>query len=271
MHAAHVVSHVAIPRLVHADGAVLHVETARNVPTLTHETRAAFAETVIRLGGGGGGVLVGSERSVSDDTHAVGTVFDFGKAGGAAGAGGTPPVTGGGVPAHDEGETCHLPPARPFTPTADWGDRGRARGARAPAGPHPVVARIRAAIAPAGSKEQLAAAADAGAEATVGLLLGLRCHDVRGGDNPHPQALVFALPPGGPPAAAAVADAFTRCVARVPLLAPAVAAGASVAARKQVAEPEARRGAISERSSQSRPDPDPATGRLSAQLAVPGQ
>lgn len=222
---AHALGDAQLPRLANSTaGAAVVVETARNVPTLPAATRLAFTDTLLRLGGRAGGVLLGSDWAVGGGARSVGTVFNF-KRGGGGGDGEGVCNCSCAADAAAEGVAAASPmPLRPhsFAPgdTAGVSTCSAAdRGPRVAAASTPLLAAlVTAAGAEVACVPTLDAAATACAAHTAGHIVGLPTHDVRGGDAPLPEALVWALPPG--PARdgeapsrllAAVAAAFVRC------------------------------------------------------------
>jgi len=239
--AVHFMAKPGFADLAAAGGCVIVAETARNVVTLRPDQRTDFARRVLGMGAALGACLVGSDRQLSADTFPVGTVLD-GKgsksttcvdaAGGAAkplacvfgpepelvGLASLRSTTGGlqggcarapvpGVPAPKAGVVLRCR----NVPMALWSHSPlpHQRLTRTSAGAPAATARWRAAVAGCGEGD---------------------AHDVCGGDNPPPEAFVFALLPG--PTAEAVAAAWKASVATAGAGAAATSGAAGVAESK---------------------------------------
>lgn len=218
----HLGSPAALLRTLSPEGAVLVAETARNVPTLTPEQRAEYARRVMAMAARAGGVLLGGDRALSADTFAVGTVLDLAPpqqqqqpSAGAVLHLHTPPSGAvSGLPAPLASTTFAGAPALGGGAAGDGAGQRRPLNVKAlgmepfsfadgPLPPADALARAAGKGATA-----LAAAADAAAAHAAAHIRGVASHDVCGGDNPFPEALVFAVLPH--PAAPALADAFAR-------------------------------------------------------------
>jgi hypothetical protein len=210
--AAHLVGKPSFRALAAPSGALLLLETARNIPSLTPEQRAAFSAKEVELGAGAGAALVGSDRALSADTFSVGTVLDARDFGGVSAAGRAAAEGAAAAAAAARAALAPLtaPQGLPPPPSgATFGGRpwvgeggapgegpGSAKAARVnPRGtgvlshnppPLPAVAALRGGGA---------AAAAAAAAAMRAVAAALPKWDARGGDCPPPETLVFALLP----------------------------------------------------------------------------
>lgn len=257
--AVHHFADPAFRSILHPSGAVLVAETARNVVNLKSEQRDEFVRRVLGMGGRLGAALVGSDRQLSADTYACGTVIDLNKKDeGSKKQGewrredvdmpGLPPsacpfafltVKEGLIPAiglqPDAVPSTSLPSSllASLPPLATLGEKGEADGVgkglpvRAKrlgiaaythkGRPLPVVQALRQASSSAGSPSEAGTGeADASvsrSKLALHIVKSLRAHisavashEAVGGDNPRPEALLFAYVPG--PVAEEVAQAF---------------------------------------------------------------
>jgi hypothetical protein len=228
----HLLNHARFPGLFSPDGGVLVAETVRNVPSLKAEQRDDFARRVLGIAGAGGCALVGTDRVLSADTFAIGSVIDASTKQAAAGKTAPAAADAGAVASSVSPFECSADGLFPGLPasaaTAAVGELGpKKEGAARPAlrvkrvgmaayshnpSPLPAVADLRAAAAGASAGGGAAATSDApslqaaGAAAASHLraaMRGVAAHDIRGGDNPFPEAFVFAYVPGAAPTIAA--------------------------------------------------------------------
>jgi len=200
---------------LHPSGAVLVAETARNVPNLKPDARGEFCRRVIGMAGALGAAIVGSDRQLSADSFAVGTVIDLNrKVGDAPSLPASTAVPGMSTGAF--GLRCSLDGTflgglkAPLQPVGAPDDVAVEGDSRPPlrvkrlgwaayvggAGGLPVVEAIRDASGPEAEASQVAVVADAVVLSLRAHVDGIARHDVEGGDNPAPEALVFALLPG---------------------------------------------------------------------------
>jgi hypothetical protein len=232
----HLLDKPGFSALAAPEGCVLVAETARNVLHLKREQQAEYARRVAAMVGAAGAVVVGGDRAISADTYSVGTVMDpkrLGKGPAGAGPGPSAPVSGFSTGAAAAAAPLFSRDAAPFlgaihgsagglaaaaggVADASGGDGARRRVKNVPMSalahaplPHPAVASLLAAAAASGGDSS--SAVTAAARVAAGVLVravrdGIAAHEVEGGDNPHPEALVFALLPAGG-AAAAVKEA----------------------------------------------------------------
>lgn len=249
------VHHLADPAfrsILHPSGAVLVTETARNVVNLKAEQRDEFVRRVLAMGGRLGATLVGSDRQLSADTFASGTVIDLNKKddGGRgkdwkredSDVPGLPPsacpfafITSKEGPLPGIGLQPDAVPSTALPSSivsslpalATLGEKGEADGAgkglpvRAKrlgmaaythkGRPMPVVQALRQASSGGGGTGEDASVARSKLALHIVKSLrahisGVSAHEVAGGDNPRPEALVFAYIPG--PVAEEVASAF---------------------------------------------------------------
>lgn len=227
-------------------GCVIVAETARNVLHLKKDLQTEFARRVTAMAGALGAALVTSDRALSADSYSVGTIIDVGiekdkgKAREKEEAARAAAVDPSGIPVFPPDATPFLPAMHGGAAAAAAATGSAAAPSPASAGavpvphrnkstpfaamahaplPHPAVAALLAAEADAASSPPATSAATTAAAAAAALRLehaigaALPRHDPAGGDNPPPEALVFALMPGSgsgsASASAAVREAFT--------------------------------------------------------------
>jgi hypothetical protein len=258
----HLLDKPGFSALAAPEGCVLVAETARNVVHLKREQQAEYARRVAAMAGAAGAVLVGGDRAISADTYSVGTVIDpkrLGKGPASAGPGAGASVSDSPASSAAAAAPLFSRDAAPFlgaihgsaggSAAAAGGDAAASGGggvrrrvknvtmsalAHAPL-PHPAVASLLAAASASGGDtgSGVTAAARVAADVLVRAVRdGIAAHEVEGGDNPHPEALVFALLPAGG-AAAAVKEAVLSALPLKPAshgeIAGSEAAGAAAA------------------------------------------
>lgn len=214
-----------------------------------------FSRRVITMGACLGAVVVGSDRELSADTYAVGTVISAGKtrppapthveppAAEGAGASAPPgperialhyfsPEYRGSLPVLGGASAATGPPQDTKQRVRRAKVAGIAEMSHSPM-PHAAVEALARAFSaqpePGSAAPAAAAAARAAAERSLGFAHGLSWHDPAAGDNPLPEAVVMALGPHG--AAAAVAAEASALLARFPPGRPQAETAADASAR----------------------------------------
>ncbi len=235
--AVHLLANPGFCNILSPFGAVLVTETVRNVVSLKADQRDEYARRVLGVVGRAGGVVVGTDRTLSADTFAVGSVIELSSAKKPAIPAGTTPFE-----CSVDGSFAGLPTTASHMAVGDLGgakqgttkpilrvkDVGMSAFSQNPA-PLPAVAALQAAVKAhreeeqgqrAGSSEAASSAAAAAPEgelkraaraATESLrahIRGVAAHQIKGGDNPFPEALVFAYVP-------LVSEEVARCVKEV--------------------------------------------------------
>jgi len=206
----HLLAHAALPALLAPGGGIVVAETARNVPSLNAAQALEYTRRVMGMAGAAGLTLVDSDRALSADTYAVGSVLDVTKPAPAADGGGAAAGAAVVPPQYFAPLPTWLPAAlrSPAATTTDAAKVQRVKGipmvalSHNPA-PHPAVAPLLS-LPRTADASLTAATARAAAVRHAAFMRGLETHDVAGGDNPLPEAVIFAGIPRVIPSLAAL-------------------------------------------------------------------
>ena len=220
--AVHYLSHAYFPEIISTAGGIVITETLRNVVSVKQEQREEFTRRVLGMAGRAGCALVGTDRVLSADTFSVGSVID------------TKALTSTNKD-NNNNTNSNNSAIRPFecnvngtftgllntnTALSVVGEIGKNEKKSSsiircktvgftpyshnPV-PLPTVAELKQAVNQSKeeelknniekSKQILADAGSASASELRSYIRGVAQHNPRGGDNPFPEALVFAYVP----------------------------------------------------------------------------
>lgn len=219
--AVHFLSHPYFSSIISSSGGVIITETLRNVPSVKQEQREEFTRRVLGMAGRIGCACVGTDRTLSADTFSVGSVID----GKTLGTNKMASTATNNIHSSVKPFECTVNGTFPGlivnNGTATVGEIGKsekkstsiirckaigfAAYSHNPS-PLPVVQELQQAVFQScdetttstdkeKSKQILADAGTASASNLRSYIRGVAQHDPQGGDNPFPEAIVFAYVP----------------------------------------------------------------------------